>query len=54
MVDPNLGLDDYHIFDFLSFNEFAYEFEKIIGLLLNATATGYHCLDPTTDPHHVG
>ena len=54
MVDPNLGLDDYHVFDFLSFNEFANELEKIISLLLNAPTTGYHCLNPTTDPHRVG
>ena len=56
IVDPDLGLDDYHVFNFLSFDEFEKEFQTLFQLLLHSTADGpdsYKCISPITDPDTV-
>ena len=55
--DDDLGLDDYHVFDFLSFNEFEEEFNTLLHLLLTSATNGpdaYKCVIPTTNPDTVG
>ena len=65
IVDPDLGLDDYHVFDFLSFDEFEEEFQTLLNLLLSSPDVddgadddddpdSYKCVSPTTNPDSVG
>ena len=50
IVDADLGLDDYHVFDFLSFDEFEEEFQTLLHLLLSSPAVddgpdSYKCVN---------
>ena len=55
IANTNLGLDDYHVFDFLSFDEFEEEFQGLLRLLRNPLSnTQYRCISPATDLGVVG
>ena len=55
MVDADLELDDYHVFDFLSLSEFVQEFQTFLELLFNPPDDGtYYCVNPTINPNQVG